>query len=286
MAPRVLADRAPPTVDAGRGGSGGGTGDAGPTGDSGSTACTAMGKAVSLASNTVGGNDAAKARVEIDMGTDLPTGNTNRTIEFWAFVPSAAWVGNVNSMFFYGGDNRSKNEAAGFGLDFGGQKGSLDPFTNAFFDNDDQPTGLSTSADAWVHFAMTWDGTSVRAFVNGVVKSTKTSTNPSTLATTSTVFTLGGYPMENAYFNGAFDELRIWKVARSAAEITASMKTILSGNETGLVGYWKFDETSGTTRRRLGHLTAGHTPHPGTLKASSAAMNPTWIAGMPMLTCP
>ena len=40
-------------------------------------------------------------------------------------------------MFFYGGDNRSKNEAAGFGLDFGGQKGSLDPFTNAFFDNDD-----------------------------------------------------------------------------------------------------------------------------------------------------
>ena len=84
-----------------------------------------MGKAVSLGSNTVGGNDMAKARVEIDMGSDLPTGNTTRTIEFWAFVPSAAWVGNVNSMFFYGGDNRSKNEAAGFGLDFGGQKGRL-----------------------------------------------------------------------------------------------------------------------------------------------------------------
>ena len=63
------------------------------------------------------------------------------------------------------------------------------------------------------------------------------------------------------------------------------MKTILSGNETGLVGYWKFDETSGTTAADS-VTSAGHTPHPGTLKASSAAMNPTWIAGMPMLTCP
>ena len=40
-----------------------------------------------LRDNTAGGNDAAKARVEIDMGSDLPTGNTTRTIEFWAFVP-------------------------------------------------------------------------------------------------------------------------------------------------------------------------------------------------------
>ena len=106
-----------------------------------------------------------------------------------------------------------------------------------------------------------------------------------TLMTRSSVFTLGGYPDENAYFNGNFDELRIWNVAHSATEITANMKKILVGNEAGLVGYWKFDETSGTTAADS-VTTTGHTPHNGTLKAANAGMIPTWVTGAPGLMCP
>ena len=46
-------------------------------------------------------------------------------------------------MFFYGTNNRV---ADGFGLDFGSTSngmGTIDPFTNAFFDNDNQPSGLT-----------------------------------------------------------------------------------------------------------------------------------------------
>ena len=48
------------------------------------------------------------------------------------------------------------------------------------------------------------------------------------------------------------------------------------GNETGLVGYWKFDEASGTTTADAVTAT-GHTAHSGTLKADTTAHNPTFV---------
>ena len=45
-------------------------------------------------------------------------------------------------------------------------------------------------------------------------------------------------------FVGLIDEVRIWNVARSEAEIRSDMNTQLKGNEPGLVAYWKFDEFS------------------------------------------
>lgn len=48
------------------------------------------------------------------------------------------------------------------------------------------------------------------------------------------------------WFNGAFDDLRIWNVARSEQEIFDNMGHELTGTEPGLVGYWKFNENTGT----------------------------------------
>jgi hypothetical protein len=41
--------------------------------------------------------------------------------------------------------------------------------------------------------------------------------------------------------NGAIDEVRIWSIARSQADIQSTMNTTLTGSEPGLVGYWKLD---------------------------------------------
>ncbi len=240
------------------------------------------GKAISFNANTGDGNDKAKARVEVDFGdnADLPTGNANRTIEFWAYVLPSSWAGDKNTMFFYGTNER---HADGFGLDFGGQQGTIDPFTNAIFDNDDQPTGLNPCQEQWIHFAMTWDGTAVRAFVNGVEKAKKTSSEAQkTLLTGRTALIIGSYPAN--YFDGSIDEFRIWNVARTAAELTSTMNKALVGNETGLTGYWKFDEPSGTSAADS-VTTPGHTAHPGVLMAASPAELPARVAGVP-LTCP
>ena len=44
---------------------------------------------------------------------------------------------------------------------------------------------------------------------------------------------------------GSLHELRIWESSRTASDITANMLITLSGKETGLIGYWPFDDASG-----------------------------------------
>jgi hypothetical protein len=43
-------------------------------------------------------------------------------------------------------------------------------------------------------------------------------------------------------FAGQIDEVRIWNIARTEDEILTTMYTSLSGKESGLVGYWRFDD--------------------------------------------
>lgn len=49
-----------------------------------------------------------------------------------------------------------------------------------------------------------------------------------------------------ANFAGAIDEVRIWNAARSQTEIQANMSHPLTGTESNLIAYWKFDEGTGT----------------------------------------
>ncbi|HXU61854.1 MAG TPA: LamG domain-containing protein [Polyangia bacterium] len=264
----------------GHGGSGGQA-----AGGAGGASCA--GHAVSFNANSAANNDPAKAAVLVAFNgsADLPTGNANRTIELWAYVLSSSWSADANTVFFYGTNNR---KADGFGLDFGTTSngmGTIDPFTNNLFDNDNQPSGVTAANSQWVHFAMTWDGTTVRAYVNGVLKASKVSTSSSqtTLMTGMSDLVIGGYPP--AYFNGQIDEFRIWNVARSASEIASTMNHTLVGNEAGLTGYWKFDETSGTTVQDSVTST-GHTAHPGALSADKTADNPTFVVSTAPLSCP
>jgi len=254
-------------------------------GGAGGASCA--GHAVSFNANSAANNDPAKAAVLVAFNgsADLPLGNANRTIELWAYVLSSSWSADANTVFFYGTNNR---KADGFGLDFGTTSngmGTIDPFTNNLFDNDNQPSGITAATSQWVHFAMTWDGTTVRAYVNGVLKASKvsTSTSQTTLMTGMSDLVIGGYPP--AYFNGQIDEFRIWNVARSASEIASTMSHTLVGNEPGLTGYWKFDETSGTTVQDSVTST-GHTAHPGALSADKTADNPTFVVSTAPLSCP
>ena len=245
------------------------------------------GNAVSFSANGTGtASDAAHARVMVDLMNDLPIGNAHRTLEFWAYIRSTDWVGETNTIFEYGTQGTT---AAGFGLDFGGTAGTLDPYTNGGFDNDNQATMLSTTINQWVHLAMTWDGTAVRTYVNGVVKSTKAGSGATTmLATARTQLTIGCNNPRFSCFGGYIDEFRVWTVARTAAEILANYNKGAVGNETGLVGYWKFNEEPGATVAADAVTTAGHTPHPGMPMAVMSSQTPTFITpATPVpITCP
>jgi len=102
----------------------------------------------------------------------------------------------------------------------------------------------------WTHFAGVFDSasSSLKLFINGTLESNMT---PSTLTMnrdTDQPFRMGTYDFSfHSNFKGHLDEVRIWNVARTEGEIQADMNRELSGTETGLVGYWKFNEGSGNT---------------------------------------
>ena len=78
-----------------------------------------------------------------------------------------------------------------------------------YFDTGLQQTG-------WAHIAIVYDGTRMHAYVNGVDKG-NTAMGP--LSTTSTPFIVGGDGDRS--FDGVIDEVRVWMVARTAAESSA-----------------------------------------------------------------
>jgi hypothetical protein len=98
--------------------------------------------------------------------------------------------------------------------------------------------------DEWTHLAGTWDGTTIKLYVNGV-NQTNEQAFSDPIVNDLTEHTLIGLHAAHC-FNGTISEVRIWNYARSESEIKDSMYSELKRTEEGLVGYWKLDEGSGT----------------------------------------
>jgi len=58
---------------------------------------------------------------------------------------------------------------------------------------------------------------------------------------------IGSAATGGAYWNGFLDDISVWNVVLTEAEIRRISFTRLGGNEPGLVGYWSFNEGKGTT---------------------------------------
>src|SRR5262249_50893763 len=67
-------------------------------------------------------------------------------------------------------------------------------------------------------------------------------------------------------FEGDMDDVRLWKIARTAEEIRADQFTQLSGNEPGLMAWWNSDDDTAhdaTTNHYDGKLAGGARIVPG-----------------------
>jgi C-terminal processing protease CtpA/Prc len=103
------------------------------------------------------------------------------------------------------------------------------------------PAEIKTSE--WYHLAGTYDGSTLTVYVNGVkIKSAPVSGNL-TIDTSDLHIGKGDPDFSfGEYYHGMFDEIRVWNMARSPADIQASMNQSLTGQEKGLVAYWNFDD--------------------------------------------
>lgn len=98
--------------------------------------------------------------------------------------------------------------------------------------------------NTWYQVAATYDGDSIRLYVNGTVAAASAST--AAVAANAYDIRIGIDRNLASHFAGVIDEVRIWTIARSQSDIQSFMGTTLVGTETGLAGYWQFNEQSGT----------------------------------------
>ncbi len=98
-------------------------------------------------------------------------------------------------------------------------------------------------ADIWYHIAFTYDGTDFMLFADG----TLTDNQAGTTTSCTNPWGIGRRLAGTAPFTGSLDEIRIWNIPRTQAQIQDNMNNPLIGNESGLVAYYRFDQGGGTT---------------------------------------
>jgi hypothetical protein len=116
--------------------------------------------------------------------------------------------------------------------------------------NSIRTTNTSWTADTWYHFAATISGTTGTIYINGVRNSSGSVDVPSVNAST---LSFGGSLDAGTYPNITMDDVRLYSRAITSSEVSrlyqqGSAKRA-SVNTTGLVGWWRFNEGSGTLAR-------------------------------------
>ena len=132
--------------------------------------------------------------------------------------------------------------------------------------------------NTWSHVAGTWDGTTIRVFLNGVQIGTevKAGVFPSM---NQNVKIGGGLNNGTEYFTGNITDVRIWNIVRSQAEIDLNKAKCLDFNTSGLLALYTMNDGSGSSSLRdfTGH------GYNGTLAGMDAST--VWQANVPTLTC-
>jgi hypothetical protein len=97
------------------------------------------------------------------------------------------------------------------------------------------------SINTWHHVAVTYDAasTTMKLYKDGQLRSTKTDVDPVDEGNTVRI---GAFNDAANSFTGTMDEVRIWNRALSSSEIVNTMNCELSGPETGLIAYYKFNQ--------------------------------------------
>ena len=105
----------------------------------------------------------------------------------------------------------------------------------------------------WHHIAGTWDKNggenNMKIYVDGILRGERTTSSALDLQHLSGRATEigGGVEASTSWLQAEIDEIRIWSVVRTQGEIQENMCKKMTGDETGLLAYWRLDESSGTS---------------------------------------
>jgi hypothetical protein len=97
------------------------------------------------------------------------------------------------------------------------------------------------TASTWNHVAVSFNASGASLYINGVLVSSASGnySQPNDLTVTST--RLGSWST-GGFLNGNLDEVRVWNVVRTQAQIQTYMGMTLSGSQSGLVTLYSADQ--------------------------------------------
>ncbi len=111
-------------------------------------------------------------------------------------------------------------------------------------------SNTNIAANTWTHVAAVNDGNELHLYVNGTHDNTN-SDGGTGVSDGATPLQFGTTEAANEqFFSGRIDEVRIWDVARTETEVEDHYRQELAGNEDGLLAYFRFNETPGTSVSR------------------------------------
>ena len=101
--------------------------------------------------------------------------------------------------------------------------------------------------NTWTHIAGVIDAKNdiIKFFIDGIEVSNRDFMGVKSIYNSKLPLRIGWTQEEvptHASVKGLIDEVRVWNIARTEADIRSDMHTQLNGDEPGLVGYWNFDE--------------------------------------------
>jgi uncharacterized protein YjdB len=166
----------------------------------------------------------------------LPQGSSARTIEAWIKLDNTS---GSKVVFNWGSFLNNK------------RSGLLISNNNLFYvgeSNDLNATSATVAINTWTHVAVTLMGTSVKFYVNGVLRQSGTlALTPNTTGSSWSISNTNDLASTREPFGGSIDEVRVWNTVRSASEIQSNMNCDVS-QQSGLVAYYRFDQgtASGT----------------------------------------
>ncbi len=182
----------------------------------------------------------------IDIG-DQAVHNSNN-ISIMAWFNADVWTGSTRTIV---GKFDSDQDDKGYTLFWQALNNSIEfdigigsGFIRAFWEN-------FTSIDTWHHIVGTYDGTTLRLYIDGTEKDTTGYSGAITTETES--LRIGANSgTANRFFNGKLSEVSIWSEALTAGEVFLLYNSKVKGmplqiQPANLVGYWPLDDFSDGT---------------------------------------
>ncbi|MCD6018063.1 MAG: hypothetical protein K0S53_1184 [Bacteroidetes bacterium] len=166
----------------------------------------------------------------ITLNTFNISGASARTVEFWL---KTTVTGNFQTPFASGSSN--PNEAFNFKVTPTGHLGFMG-YANDYFPS----SGTLIADNTYHHIALTYNGTNVKAYVDGNLEWTFTTA----LTTIGNNNYLGrsNHTGFEQYFVGTMDEVRVWNVERTRCEIISYKNCEIPTTATGLVANYHFNQ--------------------------------------------